>query len=234
MSFSLDKLSKSLKKSKNVFELLESGLTSAGYTPETIEKCYEKGFLPYEYINETTIKATNFPEKGKFFNSLTSSTITDEEYKHAKNLFITAKCTNLQDYIELYLLTDVLLLGEIFLYFRNSEFSEQGLDACAMTTLPSLAMECALKISKVEISLLSDIEVYSNLECSVRGGITSAVQGKCTFNNPSLDNFDPDSPIFSGIFVDVNSLYATILSGKLPFSKFHLINNEEEIKFFFC
>ena len=135
----------------------------------------------------------------------------------AKKLFISAKFSNLQEYLELYPLTDILSLAEIFIDFRETVVLHHGLDPCMLTTLPSLAMECALKVSiKQGLALLTDIEVYTNFENGIRGGITSAVEGKVVFNTPSLPSFSPELPITSGLFVDVNSLYATILSGKLP------------------
>ena len=90
------------------------------------------------------------------------------------------------------MIVDILLLAEIFIDFRESVYHHHGLDPCMMTTLPSLAMECALKVSiKQGLALLTNIEVYKNFESSIRGGVTSAVEGKCVFNTPFLPSFSP-------------------------------------------
>ena len=83
--------------------------------------------------------------------------------------------------------------------------------------------------SKRKIELLRDISVITDFETSVRGGLTSVVQGKNTFNNKYLKDFDDKKDKTIGIFLDVNSLYAEVMNGKLPVGNFHELN-EKEIK----
>ena len=45
---------------------------------------------------------------------MTESHITDEEYQHAENVWNTFKCDDLGDYTDVYLVTDILLLADIF------------------------------------------------------------------------------------------------------------------------
>ena len=112
----------------------------------------------------------------------------------------------------------------------------QGLNpgclACELATLPlchrgTVAVQAALLQYNKGIELLRDISVITEFESSIRGGFTSVVKGKATFNNKYLNDFDPNKPISTGIFLDINSLYGTVLHGKLPVGDFKELSEEE-------
>ena len=50
---------------------------------------------------------------------------------------------------------------------------------------------------------------------------TTLGQGKATFNNKSLSDYEPNKPITSGMFGDINSLYPTIMTPLLPTGKYY-------------
>ena len=84
----------------------------------------------------------------------------------------------------------------------------QGLNpgclACELATLPlchrgRVAVQAALLQYNKGIELLRDISVITEFESSIRGGFTSVVKGKATFNNKYLNDFDPNKPISTGI-----------------------------------
>ena len=115
------------------------------------------------------------------------------------DVFREAKCRNIKDYLELYLKTDVLLLTEIFENFRKTIYSNYNLDPAQLLTISSTAMQAALLQCNKGIELLRDISVITEFESSIRGGFTSVVKGKATFNNEYLNDFDPNKPISTGI-----------------------------------
>ena len=66
---------------------------------------------------------------------------------------------NLEDYHNLYNKVDVLLLADIFEIFRDICIKNYNLDPAHYNTAPGLAWDVALKVTKVELELLSDMDM---------------------------------------------------------------------------
>ena len=68
-----------------------------------------KGVYPYDYVTSINkLKETKLPSK--------------DDYQHAIKVWKTFNCQTLQDYHDLYLKTDVLLLADVFENFRKNLF----------------------------------------------------------------------------------------------------------------
>ena len=68
----------------------------------------------YEKFNDTEL-----PPIESFYSNLSKSGIEMKEYQHAKNVWSKFECTNLGEYHDIYLKTDVLLLADVFEKFRK-------------------------------------------------------------------------------------------------------------------
>ena len=68
------------------------------------------------------------------------------------------------DYHYLYLKTDVLLLADVFENFRKKYLEYYGLDQAHYYTAPGLSWDAALKITKVNLELLDDIDMHLMVE----------------------------------------------------------------------
>ena len=134
----------------------------------------KKGIYPYDYFDsKEKYNEEKIPDCTNFKNKLNNNrNISNEEYKHAHNVFKTFKCKNLMDYSILYLKTDVCHLTDIFQKFSNFAYETYGLDPRHSYTLPGFSWEAMLKITKIELDLISDQDMYLFLMDSIRGGIT--------------------------------------------------------------
>ena len=68
------------------------------------------------------------------------------------------------DYHDLYLKTDVLLLADVFENFRKKCLEYYVLDPAHYYTSPGLSWNAALKMTKVNLELLDDIEMHLMVE----------------------------------------------------------------------
>ena len=79
----------------------------------------------------------------------------------------------MKDYHNLYNLSDVLLLADVFENFRNICTNHYGLDLAWYYSASGLAWDAALKITKVQLELLSDPDMLLMIEIGIRGGIAT-------------------------------------------------------------
>jgi hypothetical protein len=68
---------------------------------------------------------------------------------------------------------DSLSLASVFEEFRNKLHSDYGLDPAHYMTLPGFSNAAAFKMTKQQIELLTDSDMYGMIESSIRGGISS-------------------------------------------------------------
>ena len=83
-----------------------------------LELVKEKGVFPYEYMDGfKRFNEDKLPDKCEFFSSLKDKCISKDEYDRAINIWNVLKIKTLDEYHDLYLKTDVLLLADVFQKF---------------------------------------------------------------------------------------------------------------------
>ena len=80
------------------------------------------------YVNPNNLNEKYLPEKKYFDNILTMKNISDKEYENVKSFYKKMKFKNLRQYLECYLISDILLLSDCFNHFRKIMFEEFQLD----------------------------------------------------------------------------------------------------------
>ena len=78
----------------------------------------------------------------------------------------------MDDYYDLYLRADVLLLADVFEKFINACLEHYGLDPCHYFSCPGLSWDAMLKMTGIELELISDTDMYLFVEERMRGGIS--------------------------------------------------------------
>ena len=91
-----------------------------------------------------------------FYSSLLEEHITDVEYQRAPEVWNAFKCKSFKDYHDAYILTDVLLLVDIFKHFRSMCLQNYGLDPVRFYTSPGLSFQACLKMTGVKLDLFAD------------------------------------------------------------------------------
>ena len=93
---------------------------------------------------------------------------------------------------------------------------------------PGIALYGALKILKLELDLLADIDMLSMEVKGIRGGICQAIYQYEKVNNKYMKDYDKNKESYINYW-DVNNLYGWEMSHKLPLGGFKWI--EEILQF---
>ena len=81
----------------------------------------QKGVYPYGFRNSfEKFNQTELPTKDQFYSILNDQHITDDEYDHAKKVRKTFNIKTMGEYHDLYLVSNVLLLTDVFENFRKT------------------------------------------------------------------------------------------------------------------
>ena len=142
MASSLDKLSSNL----NIDQLVN---LKKYYSSKQLCLLLRKGLYPYDYADCTKkLDETSLPPKDAFYSKVTPEDITDEDYQHAQTVWKKFNIESKKDYHNLYNLSDVLLLADVFENFGNICTNHYGLDPVWYYTAQVLAWDAALKLQR--------------------------------------------------------------------------------------
>ena len=188
------------------------------YANDKLSLLTRKGVYPYEYMNSPErLKETQLPPKEAFYSRLNDDGISEENYTHAKKVWETFDMKNLEDYHNLYNRVDVLLLTDVFENFRDICIKNYKLDPALYYTAPGLAWDVALKVTKVKLELLSDMDMLLMVEKGIRGGVSMISNRYGKANNKYMgDRFDDKEPSKYITYLDANNPYGWAMSKPLP------------------
>ena len=120
-----------------------------------------KGIFSYSFFSRLSIlKHTQLPNKQAFTNDLDGSVITPKDYGHAQRVWHVFRCQTFRDYLELYLLCDVLQLADVFESFRTKCLADYSLDPAHYFSSPHFTYDTFLQYLRVKLDLLTDINQY--------------------------------------------------------------------------
>ena len=97
---------------------------------------------------------------------------------------------NLGDYHNLYVQSDTSLRAEVFENFRSQCIEICELNPVHFLTAPGLAWKAYMKISGIELELLTDADVLLMVEQGVRGGICQAIRRYAKAINRYMKTYD--------------------------------------------
>ena len=134
--------------------------------------------------------------------------------------------------------TDICHLSDVFQKFSNFAYETINLDPRHSYTLPGFSWQSMLKMTKSELELISDSDMYLYLMDCIRGGICAVNKKHVIANNiytrkvhdessdekvkKKLKTNDLDKFI---MYLDANNLYGHSMSKPLPYKNFKWSND---------
>ena len=161
-----------------------------------------------------------------FRSDLTGEDIGDEDFEFYKEICKKFNIKTLGEYHNLYLKSDVLLLSDVFENFRETCFQYYKLDPAHYYSAPGLSWNVCLKMTGIELELISDVYMYLMIEKGLRGGMSVISHRKSVANNKYMTSYDPEKPSKYITYLDANSLYSWSMIQYLPDGGFKWIDPE--------
>ena len=138
----------------------------------------------------------------------------------------------------MYLKTDICHLSDVFQKFSDFAYKTYNLDPRHSYTLPGFSWQSMLKMTKIELELISDSNMYLFLMDTIRGGICVVnkkfVKADNIYKrkvhdessdkkvNKKLKTNDSNKFI---LYLDANNLYGHSMSKHLPYKNFKWSDN---------
>ena len=187
-----------------------------------------KGVYPYEFMDGfEKFEKRQLPKKTSFFSRLNQEKVSDENYQRAQRVWEEFEIKNMGEFHDLYLLSDVLLLADVMESFRKLCEKHYELDPAHFFTTPGLAWDAMLKMTKVELELLGDVDQLLMIEKGIRGGNSNVFKRFARANNKFMKNFDETQTSKFLVYLDANNLYGWAMSQPLPVGDFAWMRREE-------
>ena len=221
MSSSLDKLASNLPKDDLIY-------TSKSFKGKRLDLLSKKGVYPYDFMdNFEKFNNRELPSKNQFYSILNDEHITDDEYIHTKEVWDTFYIKTMGDYHDLYLVSDVLLLTDVFENFRKTCMQYYKLDPSHYFTSPGLSWDAMLKMTNIKLELMTDIDMFQFIEKGMRGGVSYIANRYGNANNKYMKEYDEKAPSKYIMYLDANNLYGWAMSQYLPTGNFKWMTDKE-------
>ena len=190
-----------------------------------------KGVYPYDYMDSFgKFDDTVLPQREDFYSLLNDENISDDDYKHAKDVWNTFNLKNMGEYHNLYLRSDVLLLADVFENFRVACLKNYQLDPAHYVSSPGLSWDALLKMTGINLELLTDIDKQLFIEKGMRGGISIITHRYAKANNPYMKFYNPEDDTSYIMYLDANNLYGWAMIQPLPYGGFRWVEPKHYTK----
>jgi hypothetical protein len=226
---SLQFLNSSLEKLTNNLRNEDFKQTKSFWPSDKVHLLLRKGVYPYEYMDAPEkMEELQLPPSDAFFSRLTGQHVSIDDYQHAEKVWKEFKMANMGEYHDTYLLTDTLILADVFENFRSICLANYKLDPLHYYSSPGLAWDAMLKMTGVELELMQDREMHDIIDKSVRGGICCIAHKHAVANNQYIpETYNASLPSSYILYLDANNLYGCAMSQPLPEKEFDFLTEEQ-------
>ena len=221
MSSSLDQLVSNLPKDDLIY-------TSKAFKGRKLDLLSQKGVYPYDFMDSfEKFNQKELPTKNQFYSILNDQHITDDEYDHANKVWNTFMIKTMGEYHDLYLVSDMLLLTDVFENFRKTCMQYYKLDPCHSFTSPGLSWHAMLKMTNIKLELMTDIDMFQFIEKGMHGGVSYIANRYGNVNNKYMKEYNEKVPSKYIMYLDANNLYGWAMSQHLPTGNFKWMTDKE-------
>ena len=119
--------------------------------------------------------------------------------------------------------TDICHLSDVFQKFSDFAYETYELDPRHSFTLPGFSWQAMLKLTKIELELISDPDMYLFLMDTIRGGISVCNKKHVIADNKYINKNTKNNKYL--LYLDANNLYGYSMIQSLPYKNFKWSNN---------
>ena len=101
-----------------------------------------------------------------------------------------------------------------------------GLDPRHYFSSPGLSWDAMLKMTGIELELISDIDMHLFIEKGMRGGITYITKRHGKANNKYMKCYNSSKESKFIVYLDANNLYGWTMSQYLPYGRCKCLNQK--------
>lgn len=215
---------------------------------EKLHLLTRKGVYPYEWADYGKMSEPSLPPIEAFYSKLRGEGIKLTEYAYAQRIWREFDCKRFEDYHNIYLDSDVLLLADVFEPFRDLILDRYKIDPVFYFSLPGVAWDAMMQGLRTDeslpaivrergLELLTDYDMFLMFQDGIRGGNSGIMHRHAVANNP-LANGDmgiadlleegSDQETSYIKYLDANNLYGGAMIKSLPYGNFEWLEPTPE------
>ena len=206
---------------KNIWRLIKRYDLSRTQQKEAFDLLTQKGKFPYTHLSGPHVYTeTQLPTRRAFYDDLREEECKQEDYGRAKRVWELFRCKSFLDYELLYLSLDVAQLADVWFTFSDMCFEHYGLEPAKYVSAPGFGWDAMLKMTGVNLELLTDQSMYEFFEQGKRGGYSAIHTRFSEANNPACPGHDSSKPTKHLFYWDATNLYGWAMRMPLPIRGF--------------
>lgn len=194
-----------------------------------------KAPMCYSHIKSLKVlEEKDFPSRDKFFNSLTNTELSIEDYDIGKKIYKSLGCKKFKDYFKFYLHLDVIFLTDGCEALRKMLIGNFKIDPLGYYfTLASYSLDACLHFSNLELPVLYDCNMIRYARKAIKGGYCGGnihyIESNSRHSNEGFcEEKGEESQILA---FDVVGLYSKIMKDfKFPFGGYEWIKDNCSLK----
>lgn len=192
-------------------------------SPEEVEYlATSKGHYPYLYFDSyRKLLSTNIPTINDFKN-LYDELPSQEYYNEFLKCWNLLRCKTFGDYTKFYNILDTQQLADILTDYRLEFYKSYEMDPIHFITVPAASWQAMLKLSKVELDLVTDSSIYNIIKSGIRGGNTRVYYNNYDYFEEKEKETKHSTECWP---LDVNGMYSAIMLQHLPTRKIRYSND---------